>query len=173
MASKKRHHCKNKPDAFCYIYGCYTLTLQRRNISLFVKRAYKAYFEVYLGDQEEQWAPHVVLHNCEEMLRDRTKGKRKGRRWVQKDWPIRDTLESGMPNIIQDPIVSSNKIIFPPLHIKLGLMKQFVKALETEGECFQHIIRTLPGLSLEKIKASVFDGPQLITLMRDDQLWLL
>ena len=78
MASKKRHHCKNKPDGFCYIYGCYTLTLQRRNISLFFKRAYKAYFDVCLGDQDKQWAPHVVCHNCEEMLRDWVEGKRKG-----------------------------------------------------------------------------------------------
>ena len=447
MASKKRHRCRNKPDAFCYICGCYTLNRQRRNISSFVKRAYKSYFEVHLGDQDKQWAPHVVCHNCEEMLRDWTKGKRKGlpfgvpmvwrepnnhatdcyfcmvnttgvgrknrhkitypnipsairpvphseevhvpvfkglpslddqdighdtseqdscdselsekcsqsencssdtesfpipkllpqaelndlvrdlglskkaaellasrlkgrnlvdhsvkvsyfrkrdklfltffsedrqfvychdipgllkelgvpyyspaewrlfldsskrslkcvllhngnvygavpvghsvhlredyddmrmvmdllkyhehswiicvdlkivnfllgqqkgftkfpcflcmwdsrardRHWVQKDWPMRDTLEAGMPNIIKDPIVSRDKIIFPPLHIKLGLMKQFVKALETEGECFQHIITAIPGLSFEKIKAGVFDGPQIRTLIRDDQ----
>ena len=91
------------------------------------------------------------------------------RYWVQKDWPIRDTLEAGMPNIIQDPIVNRDKTIFPPLHIKLGFMKQFVKALEIEGECFQHIITALPGLSFKKIRAGVFDGPQIRTLIRDDQ----
>ena len=48
-------------------------------------------------------------------------------------------------------------------------MKQFVKALETEGESFQHIITTLPGLSFEKICAGVFDDPQIRTLIRDDQ----
>ena len=78
MASRMRHHCRNKSDAFCYICGCYSLNRQRHNISLFVKRAYKAYFEVHLGDQDKRWAPHVVCHNCEEMLRDWTKGKRKG-----------------------------------------------------------------------------------------------
>ena len=78
MASRMRHHCRNKPDAFCYICGCYTLIRQRRNISSFVKRAYKAYFEVHLGDQDQQWAPHVVCHNCEEMLRNCAKGKCKG-----------------------------------------------------------------------------------------------
>ena len=65
-------------DAFCYTCGCYTLNRQKRNISLFVKRAYKAYFEVHLGNQDKQWAPHVVCHNCKEMLRDWTKGKCKG-----------------------------------------------------------------------------------------------
>ena len=89
------------------------------------------------------------------------------RHWVQRDWPIRDTLEADMLNIIQDPIVNRDKIIFPPFHIKLGLMKQFVKALENVGECFQHIITALPGLSFE-IRAGVFDGPHIRTLIRDD-----
>ena len=74
-----------------------------------------------------------------------------------------------MPNIIQDSIVNRDNIIFPPLHIKLGLMKQFFKALETEGECFQHIITVLPGLSFENIRADVFDGSQIRTLIHDDQ----
>ena len=56
--------------------------------------------------------------------------------WTQKEWPIRETLEAGMPNILHDPIVSRDKIIFPPLHIKLGLMKQSVKAVGSDGKCF-------------------------------------
>ncbi|XP_076367169.1 uncharacterized protein LOC143255416 [Tachypleus tridentatus] len=89
--------------------------------------------------------------------------------WSQKEWPIRETLKAGMPNIVNDPIVSREKIIFPPLHIKLGLMKQFMKALNTDGECFQHIFSVLPGLSFEKIKAGVFDGPQIRALVRDQE----
>ena len=73
----------------------------------------------------------------------------------------------GMPNVIHNPIVSRDKIIFPPLHIKLGLMKQFVKALSVDGESFQHLICTFPGFSFEKIKAGVFNGPQIRTLVRD------
>ena len=56
--------------------------------------------------------------------------------WNQKEWPIRETLQAGMPNIVNDPTVMRENIIFIPLHIKLGLMKQFVKALNTNGECF-------------------------------------
>ena len=48
MASSRRYECKNKPDSFCYVCGCYTLLLQRRNITSFVKRAYKAYFQLFL-----------------------------------------------------------------------------------------------------------------------------
>ena len=57
---------------------CYTLQRQRRNILSFVRRAYGSYFEIAVGDQDKKWAPHIVCHNCEEMLRDWTKGKRNG-----------------------------------------------------------------------------------------------
>ena len=72
-----------------------------------------------------------------------------------------------MPNVIHNPIVSTDKTIFPPLHIKLGLMTQFVKALSVDGECFQHLICTFLGLLYNKIKAGVFNGPQIRTLVRD------
>ena len=74
-----------------------------------------------------------------------------------------------MPNIVNDPIVSREKIIFPLLHIKPGLMKQFVNALNTDGESFQHVFSVLPGLSFEKIKASVFNGSQIRALVHDQE----
>ena len=45
-------------------------------------------------------------------------------------------------------------------------MKQFVKALNVEGDCFQFICTTFPGLSYDKIKAGVFDGTQIKKLMK-------
>ena len=67
------------------------------------------------------------------------------------------------------PLVDPDRIIFPPLHIKLGLMKQFVKALNKDGSCFMYICRSFPVLSDEKLKAGVFDGPQIRTLIRDKE----
>ena len=93
----------------------------------------------------------------------------RNKHWIQKEWPIRETLESGMPNIVSDPIVSPEKIILPPLHIKLGLMRQFVRALNIENECFQYIVSSFPALSYEKIKAGVFDGPQIRALVQDHE----
>ena len=92
--------------------------------------------------------------------------------WTQKKWPKRDTHKAGMPNVIHKPIVSRDKIIFPPFHIKLGLMKQFVKALHLDSECFQHILRTFLGLFYKKIKAGVFDGPQIRTLIVRNQAFV-
>ena len=48
---------------------------QRRNITSFVRWAYKAYFGLALGDQDKKWVPHIVCHICKEMLREWTKGK--------------------------------------------------------------------------------------------------
>ena len=69
--------------------------------------------------------------------------------------------------VINEPLVDRSKIVFPLLYIKLGVMKQFVKALDHSGECFSHICSTLPCPSDEKKTAGIFDGPQVRTLMRD------
>ena len=62
------------------------------------------------------------------------------------------------------------KVLLPPLHIKLGLMKQFVKALPWEGEGFTYLCRKFPGLSDAKIKEGVFVGPDIRKLMKDENL---
>lgn len=64
-------------------------------------------------------------------------------------------------------LVERDKIIFPPLHIKLGLIKQFVKALDKNGECFKYICSVFPDLTIEKLKAGIFDGPQIRKLLKD------
>ena len=46
-------------------------------------------------------------------------------------------------------------------------MKQFVKALEKNGAFFTYIVDKFPQLSLEKIRAGIFDGPQIRQLIRD------
>ena len=87
--------------------------------------------------------------------------------WGQKDWPKRIELNVGDKSIINKPVVQREKIVFPPLHIKLGLMNQFVKALDKEGSCFQYLFTSFPNLSIEKLKAGVFDGPQIRKLVND------
>ena len=47
-------------------------------------------------------------------------------------------------------------------------MKQFVKALDSDGECFQHRVSAFPKLLFDEIKTSVFDGLQIGTLARDE-----
>jgi len=63
-------------------------------------------------------------------------------------------------------LVEPNKLILPRLHIKLGLMKQFVKALDRGGDCFKYLGETFSGLSEEKLKG-VFVGPDICRLMEE------
>ena len=58
----------------------------------------------------------------------------------------------------------------PPLHIKLGLFKQFVKALNKDSPVFSFLQSTFPSLSNAKIKEGVFIGPQIRKLFRNDEL---
>ena len=46
-------------------------------------------------------------------------------------------------------------------------MKQFIKALDRDGDCFHYTCSTFPRVSDEKKKAGVFDGPQIRTLLKD------
>lgn len=80
---------------------------------------------------------------------------------------VRSSLTPGSSNIIHKSLVDPSKVLIPPLHIKLGLMKQFVKALDVNGKCFQYLVSKFPKLSDAKLKEGVFDGPQIRTMFRD------
>ena len=55
----------------------------------------------------------------------------KDQHYVKKVWPSRNTIQPWIKNIERKSLVDPKKVILPTLHIhvKLGLMKQFVKAL--------------------------------------------
>ena len=46
-------------------------------------------------------------------------------------------------------------------------MKQFVKALDKQGSCFEFIGHLFLGISTEELKAGIFDGPQIRKLIKD------
>ncbi|XP_076805466.1 uncharacterized protein LOC143449235 [Clavelina lepadiformis] len=69
-----------------------------------------------------------------------SKCRAREKHWTQKERPLRETFQVGMPNVTHNPIVSRDKIVFPPLHIKLGLITQFVKVLNPDNESFPFII---------------------------------
>ena len=54
------------------------------------------------------------------------------------------------------------------LHIKFGLMKNFVKAMDRSGSAFKYVAEKFPRLSVAKIKEGVFVGPLIRKLFRDD-----
>ena len=80
---------------------------------------------------------------------------------TRKEWLLRKEMIVGKKNIIHQALIITEKFILLPLHIKLGLMKQFIKELNRDGSCFQYLFCAFPGLSIEKIKAGIFNGPQI------------
>lgn len=89
--------------------------------------------------------------------------------FVKKQWPKRLNLKPGEKNVLYQPLVNPEKIYLPPLHIKLGLMKNFVKAMDRHGEGFHYLKRKFPKISDAKIKEGIFVGPQIRELMKDSQ----
>ena len=79
----------------------------------------------------------------------------KNEHWIREQWPKRNECTVGEKNILNQSLVSPDKVLLPPLHIKLGLMKQYVKSLDKGGECFKYICQKFSFLSHEKIKAGV------------------
>lgn len=84
-----------------------------------------------------------------------------------KVWPSRESFEPGEANVLEVPLVNPKKIILPPLHIKLGLVKNFVKKLDNDGKAFQHLRNKFPKMSDAKVKEGVFVGPQIRKMMKD------
>ena len=56
--------------------------------------------------------------------------------FVGQEWPLRQGLKPISHNIQSHPLVEPNKILLPPLHNKLGVIKNFVKAMDREGTGF-------------------------------------
>lgn len=87
--------------------------------------------------------------------------------YVQHKWPARSTLEPGSLNVVSHALVNPEKILLPPLHIKLGLMKNFVKALDKESRAFVFLKQKFPRVSEAKLTAGIFDGPKIRELLKD------
>ena len=69
-------------------------------------------------------------------------------------------------------MVDCDSIPLSPLHIKLGLMKQFVKALDKNCDCFRNICSRFLAISREKVRDGIFDRPEIQTLIKDPALVL-
>lgn len=88
--------------------------------------------------------------------------------YVVKEWPLRENIVPGLKNVLNEPLVEQQKIYLPPLHIKLGLIKNFVKALNREGNAFLYLRRKFARISEAKLKEGMFVGPQIRELFKDE-----
>ena len=71
-----------------------------------------------------------------------------------------------MKNIQRIPLVNPNKVLMPLFHIKLGFMKNFVKAMAKH--CLNGFLcRKFPKLSQAKLKKRIFVGQQILKVFED------
>ena len=89
--------------------------------------------------------------------------------YIKKIWLVRPAKNVGYFNCVFEPLVDANKVYLPPLHLKIGLFQQFVKAMDHSGAGFQYILKKYRNIISEaKIKGGVFNGPQIRTLIQDE-----
>ena len=89
--------------------------------------------------------------------------------YKRKNWPLRKDYTPGEYNVANESLVNPKKILMPPLHIKLGLIKQFVKALDKNGSSFKFIQTMFPGISYAKLKEGIFVGPDIRKMLRSEE----
>lgn len=68
-------------------------------------------------------------------------------------WEKRGEYIVGEMNVKKNSLVPREKILLPTLHIKLGLITQFVKKLEKDSDAFKYLSVLFPKLSSTKINA--------------------
>ena len=87
--------------------------------------------------------------------------------YAVKVWPIRQSPQIGKYDVHHQPLVSSANVFLLPLYIKLGLMKNFVKAMDLEGEFLKDFFGA--HKSDAKLKAGIFVGPEIRKLMLNEE----
>ena len=88
--------------------------------------------------------------------------------YSRKDWPARKSLEPGIMNVENQPLVELSKILLPSVHLKLGLTKNSVKAMNQEEAAFTYLREKFSRLSEAKLKKGIFIGPQIRDLIKDE-----
>jgi len=91
----------------------------------------------------------------------------KDRHYCERQWPLRGETILGQKNVAHRALVDKMKICLPPLHLKLVLIKIFVKVLNKEREGFDYLRQKFPCISKGKIKESIFVSPQVKRLFQD------
>ena len=71
-------------------------------------------------------------------------------------------------NVENQPLVEPSKILLQSMHLKLGQMKIFLKAMNQEEAAFTYLWEKFPRLSEAKLKEGIFIGPQIRDIIKDE-----
>ena len=81
------------------------------------------------------------------------------------DRPAREDFIPRKHNVKDTLLLNLEKVLLPSLHVKLGIMKNFVKALDRNGEGFLYLCSKFPNLSDARDKREVFVGVNIGKVM--------
>ena len=93
----------------------------------------------------------------------------RNKHYTVKVWSKHDSIEPEQRNVAEDPLVNTKNDILPPLHIKLGIVMSFAKAIVRNANGFGYLKSKFSKHSEAKIKEGVFIGPQIRELMQDSE----
>ncbi|GBM89684.1 hypothetical protein AVEN_65495-1 [Araneus ventricosus] len=126
---------------------------------------------IFCNDVDSLFKALGLQHNPQEwrLFIDSSKWDNRDRKkhYIKEVWPKRQFLIQGVKNEENKSLFASEKIILPPFHMKLGLMKNFAKAMDCGGSGFQYLRLKFPKMSETKIKEGIFVGPQIRQLVKD------
>lgn len=70
-------------------------------------------------------------------------------------WPPRNTIRIGQANQEKEPLVKDRtKILLPPLHIKLGLVRNFTMKLDRDGDAYECLVQIMKKLGVSEAKVA-------------------
>jgi hypothetical protein len=64
-------------------------------------------------------------------------------------------------------LVDKDKILSPPLHVKLRLMENVFKSTNSPGRGFEYVREKFRNVSDAKLKEGIFIGPQIREIIKD------
>jgi hypothetical protein len=91
--------------------------------------------------------------------------------YSKKNWLLNKSHTPGTQNIAHQPLVGLCKVLLPPVHIKLGIMKNCVKGLDRNGPALSLFVRNSQGLlwrsktekdTLQELLCVHFSGSKII-----------
>ena len=79
--------------------------------------------------------------------------------YIRRDCPERKSCLTGVANIEKVPLVDTQNIFLPPFHVKLGIIKKFVKAMgKSNFNGFAFLCKKFFSIRQAKLKEGIFVG---------------
>lgn len=93
----------------------------------------------------------------------------RSKHYRKKNWPKRGNFKKGQYNVKYPPLVDPQRVIPPPLHVKLGAFSSLIKAMDQESPAFKYYTEKYPKISEAKLRQGILVGPQIRKLTQDNE----